>query len=321
MAGRISLVEEYENKDMIVQVKKCLDQTEAAVEASETARDVSIASAAEAHEASTNANSASAQAQTAAQTVSTYESRLGAVENESAGNRSSIQTIDGEITGIYNDLTNVIRKVGDPGQIVYNGLELRGTNRTSDTVVGELDDKIVNATRLIEEIDEKMNAYAQMVRTSGNQTVEGVKNFPYIIQRIYQSNTHIVQDADLTGTYSSQLIALTESTNDVNIFFMWHNTRKGIAPQVEQCGFISAGGRPSSLQMASIAGTVPSKQFAITRRVVNGKNEYRLWSTGQIKTIDILFEGIGKNNVLAWNRDASAIESSDLSTYDEVKYL
>lgn len=189
MAGRISLVEEYENKDMIVQVKKCLDQTEAAVGASETARDVSIASAAEAHEASTNANSASAQAHTAAQTVSTYESRLGAVENESAGNRSSIQTMDEEITDIHNDListirrvgavendlTNVIRKDGDPGQIVYNGLELRGTNRAPDTVVGQLDDRIVNAKRLIEEIDTKLNAYAQMVRTSGNQTVDGRK--------------------------------------------------------------------------------------------------------------------------------------------------
>lgn len=175
MAGRISLVEEYENKDMIVQVKKCLDQTEAAVEASETARDVSIASAAEAHEASTNANSASAQAQTAASTVTTYGARLQAVEDESSGNRSSIQTIDGEITDIYNDLTNVIRKVGDPGQIVYNGLELRGTNRTPDTTVGQLNDMIVNANRLIGEIDAKLNAYTQMVRTSGNQTVDGRK--------------------------------------------------------------------------------------------------------------------------------------------------
>lgn len=175
MAGRISLVEEYENKDMIVQVKKCLDQTEAAVEASETARDVSIASAAEAHEASTNANSASAQAQTAAQTVSTYESRLGAVENESAGNRSSIQTIDGEITDIYNDLTNVIRKVGDTEQIVYSGLDLRGTNRTPNTPVGQLNNLIVNAKRLIEEIDAKLDAYTQMVRTTGNQTISGVK--------------------------------------------------------------------------------------------------------------------------------------------------
>lgn len=177
MAGRISLVEEYENKDMIVQVKKCLDQTEAAVEASETARDVSIASAAEAHEASTNANSASAQAQTAASTVATYGARLQAVEDESSGNRSSIQNIDGEINDIYNDLTNVLRKVGDPGQIVYNGLELRGTNRTPDTVVGQLDDRIVNAKRLIEEIDAKLNAYAQMVRTTGNQTIDGEKTF------------------------------------------------------------------------------------------------------------------------------------------------
>lgn len=177
MAGRISLVEEYENKDMIVQVKKCLDQTEAAVEASETARDVSIASAAEAHEASTNANSASAQAQTAANTVATYGARLQAVEDESAGNRSSIQNIDGEITDIYNDLTNVVKKVGDPGQIVYNGLELRGTNRTPDTVVGQLNDLIVNAKRLIQEIDSKLNAYEQMVRTTGNQTISGTKIF------------------------------------------------------------------------------------------------------------------------------------------------
>lgn len=210
MAGRISLVEEYENKDMIVQVKKCLDQTEAAVEASETARDVSIASAAEAHEASTNANSASAQAQTAAQTVSTYESRLGAVENESAGNRSSIQTIDGEITDIYNDLTNVIRKVGDPGQIVYNGLELRGTNRTPDTVVGQLDDKIVNAKRLIEEIDNRLNAYTQMVRTTGDQTINGNKTYT---DRIYTK-----QPGPSTRIWFDSAVKISESTAYVNCF-------------------------------------------------------------------------------------------------------
>lgn len=213
MAGRISLVEEYENKDMIVQVKKCLDQTEAAVEASETARDVSIASAAEAHEASTNANSASAQALTAAQTVSTYESRLGAVENESAGNRSSIQTMDEEITDIHNDLisairrvgavendlTNVIRKDGDPGQIVYNGLELRGTNRTSDTVVGQLNDRIVNAKRLIEEIENKLSSYELMVRTVNDQAIYGTKmfhNWPQIISTSWAQLDIVSTDVD-----------------------------------------------------------------------------------------------------------------------------
>lgn len=199
MAGRISLVEEYENKDMIVQVKKCLDQTEAAVEASETARDVSIASAAEAHEASTNANSASAQAQTAAQTVSTYESRLGAVENESAGNRSSIQTIDGEITDIYNDLTNVVRKVGDTEQIVYSGLDLRGTNRTPNTPVGQLNNLIVNAKRLIEEIENKLSSYELMVRTVNNQAIYGTKMFhdwPQIISDSWAQLGIVSMDVD-----------------------------------------------------------------------------------------------------------------------------
>lgn len=115
---------------------------------------------------------AEAAADRAVSSVGQFESRLGGVEDGVAGNRSSIQTIDGEITDIYNDLTNVVRKVGEAEQVVMNGLDLRGNNRTTDTVVGQLNNLIVNAKRLIEEL----NAYAPMLRTTGNQTKVGNLN-------------------------------------------------------------------------------------------------------------------------------------------------
>lgn len=171
MTERISLVEQYENKDMIVQVKKCLDQTAEAVTVSTEARDTAAASATQAQTASQNANAASTQAQTAAATVATYGTRLDAVEDQSAGNRSSIQTIDGEITDIYNDLTNVVRKVAESGQVVMNGLDLRGTNSVPNTTIGQSDARPANGKRVIDEL----NAYQPMVRTTGNQDVLGIK--------------------------------------------------------------------------------------------------------------------------------------------------
>lgn len=116
---------------------------------------------------------AEAAADRAVSSVGQFESRLGGVEDGVAGNRSSIQTIDGEITDIYNDLTNVVRKVGEAGQVVMNGLDLRGTNTTSDTAIGTDDTQIANGHRVIQEL----NAYSPMVRTTGTQVIAGEKSF------------------------------------------------------------------------------------------------------------------------------------------------
>lgn len=171
MTGRISLVEQYENKDVIVQVKKCLDNTAEAVTVSQASAATATEAATNANAASARANAASEQAETASATVATYEARLGAAEDGVAANRSSIQTIDGEITDIYNDLTNVVRKVGEAGQVVMNGLDLRGTNSVPDTVIGQSDARPANGKRVIDELD----AYQPMVRTTGNQVVSGIK--------------------------------------------------------------------------------------------------------------------------------------------------
>ncbi len=231
-------------------------------------------------------------------------------------------------------LANAVKKTGEASQSIAGDIAVAGDLSAGGLISGtrvEAPTPVFDADaankKYVDDADATkisitaINSYA--VGLTDNQgPIAGAKNFTTLLQRIYQANTHIVQTIDLTGgEYSSQLVAVTSSTVDVNLFFMWHNTRKGITPQVSQCGFISAGFRPSGMQIASICGQVPTNQFAITRRVVDGQNEYRLWSTGQIKNIDIMYEGIGANNVQVWARDKSPITSSNLSTYDEVKYL
>lgn len=210
-----------------------------------------------------------------------------------------VQTAEGNIVTIQGQITSIENK-----------------NTQQDTAIAALQTADGQNVKI-----NNINQYA--VGLTGNQgPIAGLKDFDNLTQRIYQSNTHTVQTEDLSnGEYSSQLVAITPSSVDVNLFFMWHNTRKGISPQVSQCGFVSAGFRAQSIQIASIAGVVPSNTFAITRRVVNSQNEYRLWSTGQIKNIDIMFESVGYNNIKIWNKDDSPVKSSDLSTYEEVKYL
>lgn len=255
---------------------------QAAAEAAEAAKDVTIAALPEIRQ-----DISGLKAEDTA-----LDGRLDTVELKVTTAEGNIVTIQGQITAIENK------------------------NTQQDSAITALQ----TADRQNVKIN-NVNQYA--VGLTGNQgPIAGLKNFNDLTQRIYQSNTHTIQTEDLSGgEYSSQLVATSSSSIDINLFFMWHNTRKGISPQVSQCGFVSAGFRPQSIQIASIAGTSPMNNFAITRRVVDGQNEYRLWSTGQIKTIDIMFESVGYNNIKIWNKDDSPIKSSDLSTYDEVKYL
>ena len=226
------------------------------------------------------------------QDISGLDGRLDTVELKVTTAEGNIITIQGKITAIENKDTQ------------------------QDSAIAALQAADGQNVKI-----NNVNQYA--VGLTGNQgPIAGLKNFDNLTQRIYQSNTHIIQTEDLSGgEYMSQLVARSSSGVDINLFFMWHNTRKGISPQVTQCGFVSAGFRTQTMEIASIAGVVPSNTFAITRRVVGGQNEYRLWSTGQIKNIDIMFESVGYNNIKIWNKDDSPVKSSDFSTYDEVKYL
>lgn len=181
---RVSLKEAYDNKDVVAQIFAIKDTANGAEATANTAN--TTANEAKTHvdtvavdveRAVVTANNASASAQESARVVAGYDARLTTAEDGVVRNRSDILTIDGEITDIYNDLTNVVRKVGDTEQIVYSGLDLRGTNRTPHTPVGQLNNLIVNAKRLIEEIDAKLNAYVPMVRTTDNQIIDGEKTF------------------------------------------------------------------------------------------------------------------------------------------------
>lgn len=147
---------------------------------------------------------AEAAADRAVSSVGQFESRLGGVEDGVAGNRSSIQTIDGEITDIYNDLTNVVRKVGEAGQVVMNGLDLRGNNSVPDTVIGQDDSKPVNGKRVIEEL----NAYEPMLRTTGDQLKVGRLDISIASQ--------YGKRLGLKNTYADRTLSTQSSSTDID---------------------------------------------------------------------------------------------------------
>ena len=171
-------------------------------------------------------------------------------------------------------------------------------------------------------VDDSLAGYAPMVRTTGNQNVAGIKTIPEIRQRTYYSTKHFNMPADLSGgNYICVYKAVADSGTDRNAFIMWHNTRKGLSSQVKECGFISIGGRLTAVQIANIAGTVPSNHFAMTRKDISATSaEYSFWATGQIKSFDIMFESIGTNNLSCYEVEGTT-QTSDFSTYDEVVYL
>ena len=231
---------------------------------------------------------------------------------------STLQTnINAATAGIPTEISNQL--AADTTIVRTSGNQNIGDIKTVATqATGSYSQQIANSQKVKNELDN----YAPMLRTSGNQTGAGIKTIAEIRQRTYYSTLHFNMTVDLaSGVYQCIYKSNLTSETDRNILFMWNNTRKGISPQVAQCGLISAGGRPTTISMANVCGTVPTNHFAMTRKVIDSSNtEIAIWCTGQIKVFDVLFEGIGYNNVPAFSVDG-VTTTNDFSTYDQVIYL
>lgn len=130
------------------------------------------------------ADNASASAQASAETVAGYGDRLTAVEDKAQGNKASIDHLEIETRDLYGRDAQSVKLSTDHIQVITDGLELRGTNKTPNTSVGEDDTIIANGHRIVEElaaygstVDAKLNAYTAMVRTTGSQDIYGNKTF------------------------------------------------------------------------------------------------------------------------------------------------
>lgn len=202
----------------------------------------------------------------------------------------------------------------------YKGVERDAQGRAfaADPAAGATDKTLVTANWVSQTGDNGPN---NLVHKIGNETKSGLFLCPEVRPRSFYSTKHVVQTVDAAAGVYYQIYKTTLNTvTDRNALILWNNTRKGLPNQCKECGILSIGARPTSVQIANIAGTVPTNHFAITRKADGSNTEVAFWATGQIKVYDILFESIGYNNIDAWSvGDLSTV--SDFTSYDEVKYL
>lgn len=202
----------------------------------------------------------------------------------------------------------------------YKGVERDAQGRAfaADPAAGATDKTLVTANWVSQTGDSRPN---NLIHKSGNESKAGLFICPEIRPRSFYSTKHAVQTVDAGAGVYYQIYKTTINTAmDRNALILWNNTRKGLPSQCKECGILSIGARPTAVQIANIAGTVPTNHFAITRKANGSTTEVAFWATGQIKVYDILFESIGYNNIDTWSiGDLSSV--SDFSSYDEVKYL
>lgn len=155
-----------EHQQFFSKINEIIDNLAPTVEEADQAIAHAIAAIASADDAIATANAASAeasaaasQAQTAASTVAGYDSRLTADEGNIAANADNITALQG-VQGDY------VKKAG-ADQTVTSRIMV------PTTATGTRDTQIVNGTRIQNDLD----AYAPMIRTTGNQTKTGIMTF------------------------------------------------------------------------------------------------------------------------------------------------
>ena len=165
--------------EIIGNLAPTVDEAEQAIaQATQAVTDANAAITA-ANAASAAADAAAQQAQTAANTVAGYNTRLIAVEDEAAGNTANITdlqdrmgTAEGKITALQGVQADYVKKAG-AAQTVTSQIMV------PTTATGLRDTQIANGTRIQNDLD----AYEPMLRTTGSQVFSGVKraNSPFEI--------------------------------------------------------------------------------------------------------------------------------------------
>lgn len=159
--------------EIIGNLAPTVDEAEQAIAQATAAIASANDAVATANAASAAASAAASQAQTAASTVAGYNTRLIAVEDEAAGNTANITdlqdrmgTAEGKITALQGVQGDYVKKAG-AAQTVTSQIMV------PTTATGLRDTQIANGTRVQNDLD----AYAPMVRDTGNKTIAGNKTF------------------------------------------------------------------------------------------------------------------------------------------------
>lgn len=159
--------------EIIGNLAPTVDEAEQAIAQATQALTDANAAITTANAASAAADAAAQQAQTAANTVAGYNTRLIAVEDEAAGSTANIidlqdrmGTAEGKITALQGVQGDYVKKAG-AAQTVTSQIMV------PTTATGLRDTQIANGTRIQNDLD----AYAPMVRDTGNKTIAGNKTF------------------------------------------------------------------------------------------------------------------------------------------------
>lgn len=159
--------------EIIANLAPTVDEAEQAIAQATAAIADANAAIATANAASAAADAAAQSAQTAAATVAGYNTRLTAVEGEADTNAANITalqgrmgTAEGNITALQNVQPDYVKKAG-AAQTVTSQIMV------PTTATGVRDTQIANGTRIQNDLD----AYEAMIRTTGNQSKAGTMKF------------------------------------------------------------------------------------------------------------------------------------------------
>ena len=155
--------------EIIANLAPTVDEAEQAIAQATQAIASANQAIATANAASAAADAAAQSAQASAATVAGYNTRLTAVEGEadaSAANIEALQsrmgTAEGNITALQGVQADYVKKAG-PAQTVTSQIMV------PTTATGVRDTQVANGTRIQNDLD----SYANMIRTTGNQTKVG----------------------------------------------------------------------------------------------------------------------------------------------------
>ena len=185
--ARVSLKEAYDNKDVVAQIYAIRDIAEGASDTADSA--VTTANDAKTYVdtlgvqvegAVQTANNASASAQTSAETVAGYDARLTEVEGDLNQAESDLGAVTLRVTTAEGDIVTIQGRItaletADAQNVKLAGAQnITGVKTVPTSETGIRDTQIANGTRVQNDLD----AYEPMVRTTGTQYVYGEKITP-----------------------------------------------------------------------------------------------------------------------------------------------
>lgn len=166
-----------EHQQFFSKINEIIDNLAPTVDEAEAAIAQATAAIASANDAIATANAASAaasaaatQAQTAASTVAGYDTRLTAVEGEADTNADNITALQGRMGVAEGNITALQGVQGDYVKKAGAAQTVTSQIMVPTTATGLRDTQIANGTRIQNDLDN----YAGMIRTTGSQTKSGV---------------------------------------------------------------------------------------------------------------------------------------------------